>query len=116
MRALARSWAWKLFHLIAMRLLHAPEHSEMNIYIGNLPDATTEEDLSNTFSGYGKVISVSIIRDRHTGKSHGYGFIDMPENHNAVIAVDQLNGQELGGRFIKVTEAWSRTQRSLSSK
>ena len=84
----------------------------MNIYVGNLPHATTESELSDTFSEYGSVTSASIITDRDTGKSRGFGFIEMPDEGDAAKAVQELNGQELGGRALRVNEARPREQRS----
>ena len=74
------------------------------VYVGNLPFRTTEEDLSNLFSQAGAVESVSIITDRDTGRSKGFGFVSMPAE-DADKAIAQLNGAQFGGRALTVNEA-----------
>ncbi len=77
------------------------------LYVGNLPWSTRAEDLAETFSQYGEVINSRIIRDRQTGKSRGFGFVEVAdEDAEAIIAA--LNGKELGGRIITVSEAKAR--------
>ncbi len=74
------------------------------LYVGNLPFQTTEEDLSDIFSQAGNVESVRIITDRDTGRSRGFGFVEMGDE-DADKAIEQLNGTEMGGRPLTVNEA-----------
>lgn len=83
----------------------------MNIYVGNLPYSTTEDDLRSSFSPFGEISSVAIIKDRMTGKAKGFGFVEMPNKDEAEHAINQLNGTELGGRNITVNEARPRPER-----
>jgi len=77
------------------------------LYVGNLPWATREEDLAEAFSQYGEVMNSRIIRDRQTGRSRGFGFVEVAaEDAGAMIAA--LNGKEFGGRVITVSEARDR--------
>ena len=75
------------------------------LYVGNLPDSATEQDLSDKFSAYGTVKSVKLITDRRTGQSRGFGFIEMPSDADAHAAIDSLNGSDYEGRPMKVNEA-----------
>jgi len=75
------------------------------IYVGNLSFRTTESDITQAFSGYGAVESVSIITDRDTGRSKGFGFVEMADHADADKAINALNGTELGGRNLTVNEA-----------
>jgi len=77
----------------------------MNIYVGNLAYAVTREDLQALFSQHGEVSSSSIITDRETGRSKGFGFVEMPQNNQAQTAMNALNGYDLKGRAITVNEA-----------
>jgi RNA recognition motif-containing protein len=77
----------------------------MDIYVGGLSYNATEEDLKQAFEGFGKVESVNIIKDRFTGKSKGFGFVQMPVKEEAQAAIDGLNGKELKGRTISVNKA-----------
>jgi RNA recognition motif-containing protein len=77
----------------------------LNIYVGNISYETTEDDLKNAFSEYGEVASASIIKDRMTGRSKGFGFVEMPSDEDAKKAIDGMNGKEIGGRPLKVNEA-----------
>lgn len=77
----------------------------MNIYVGNLNWQTTEAELQELFEGYGQVSSAAIIKDKYTGQSRGFGFVEMPNDSEARAAIDALNETELGGRSIKVNEA-----------
>jgi cold-inducible RNA-binding protein len=81
------------------------------IYVGNLSYQTTENDLTNLFEQVGQVESVNIITDRDTGRSKGFGFVEMG-NDDADKAIAQFNGAELGGRSITVNEARPREERS----
>lgn len=84
----------------------------MNIYVGNLPHATTDAELREAFEAYGSVSSAAVIKDKFTGDSRGFGFVDMPDNAAAREAVSGLNNQELGGRRLTVNEAKPREERS----
>jgi cold-inducible RNA-binding protein len=75
------------------------------IYVGNLSFQTTENDITQAFSGFGPVESVSIITDRDTGRSKGFGFVQMADHADADKAINALNGTELGGRNLTVNEA-----------
>ncbi len=77
----------------------------MNIYVGNLPHETTESELTDAFAAYGSVNSASIIKDKFTGKSRGFGFVEMPDDSEASDAIKSLGGQEMGGRTLTVNEA-----------
>jgi len=84
----------------------------MNIYVGNLPHATTESELREAFEEYGAVSSAAVIKDKFTGDSRGFGFVEMANDAEAQNALQGLNGQDLGGRTLKVNEARAREQRS----
>ena len=75
------------------------------LYVGSLPYSVTEEELKELFSAHGNVESVRIIMDKFTGKSKGFGFIEMSNADEAAQAIEGLNGKELGGRTLIVTEA-----------
>jgi len=77
----------------------------VNIYAGNLPWELTEQELKTAFEEFGEVDSVTIIKDRFTGKSRGFGFVEMPNKEEADSAVSGLNGKEISGRKIRVNEA-----------
>ncbi len=81
------------------------------IYVGNLPWTATEEDVREFFSEYGDVASVAIIVDRETGRSRGFGFVEM-EDSDADHAIEEANGQPLGGRTLRVNEAQERRRES----
>ena len=84
----------------------------MNIYIGNLSHEITEEDLQNSFSEFGEVVSVKIIKDRYSGRSKGFGFVEMPDRTEANAAIADLNNKELKGKSINVNTAKPRSNRS----
>lgn len=81
------------------------EKELMNIYVGNLSYRTTEDELRRTFEVYGAVSSASIIRDRESGQSKGFGFVEMPSDSEAEAAINGLNDKEVGGRRLKVNQA-----------
>ncbi len=83
----------------------------MNIFVGNLPYGATDSDLRKAFEAYGQVSSASVIVDKFTGKSRGFGFIEMPNAEQAQAAIAGLNDQELHGRPIRVNEAKPREDR-----
>jgi len=80
-----------------------------NLYVGNLSFETTTDDLRKTFEAYGTVSSASVITDRETGRSRGFGFVEMAEGAEA--AIEALNGKDLQGRTITVNEARPRQER-----
>ena len=84
----------------------------MNIYVGNLSYDMTEAELRTAFTAHGEVDSVRIITDRDSGRSKGFGFVEMPNDDEARTAIDALNGTELKGREVKVNEARPRQERS----
>ena len=82
----------------------------MNIYVGNLSYDVTEEDLQKTFELFGKVESIKIIKDMYSGRSKGFGFVEMPDGAEAQKAIDGADGQELKGRTLKVSKARPRSE------
>ena len=76
-----------------------------NIYVGNCSYDLTDEQLRDLFATYGEVDRVSIIRDRETGRSRGFAFVEMSDSAAALAAIEGLNGTELDGRALKVNEA-----------
>ena len=83
----------------------------MNIYVGNLSYQATEEEIRKAFEAFGEVTSVNIIKDRDTGQSKGFGFVEMPDSGKAQEAIEKLNATELAGRNLKVNEARPRNDR-----
>ena len=86
----------------------------MNIYVGNLPRATTEDELRVAFEAFGRVSLDSIIKDKFTGESRGFGFLEMPEKGEAQAAIAAMNGKDFGGRTLTVNEAKPREERPRS--
>jgi cold-inducible RNA-binding protein len=82
----------------------------MNIYVGNLSRDTNEDDLRQAFEPFGNVDSVTILKDKFTNESRGFGFIEMPVQSEAESAIEGMNGKELGGRTLTVNEARPRTE------
>lgn len=76
-----------------------------NLYVGNLSYSITNEDLTELFEQFGTVSSARVISDRETGRSKGFGFVEMPDDAEAQAAIDALNGKENNGRAIAVNEA-----------
>jgi len=83
----------------------------MNIYVGNLSHEVTEEDLQLAFEPFGQVETATIIQDKHSGQSKGFGFVEMASKAEAKSAIDGLNGKELKGKALNVNEARPRTER-----
>lgn len=83
----------------------------MNIYCGNLSYQATDDDLREAFAAYGQVDSAVVIKDKFTGQSRGFGFVEMPVKTEAIAALQALNGTELKGRPLKVNEARPREER-----
>ncbi len=82
----------------------------MNIYVGNLSHEVTEEDLQQAFEAFGQVTSVKVIKDIFSGKSKGFGFIEMPVKAEALSAINGLNSKELKGRAMVINEARPRAE------
>ena len=83
----------------------------MNIYVGNLSYGMSEEELREAFGAFGEVSSVKILMDRETGRSRGFGFVEMPNPAEAEKAIAQLNGKDVGGRALRINEARPKEQR-----
>ena len=81
----------------------------MNIYVGNLSREVTEDDLRQAFEAFGQVESANVIKDKFSGESRGFGFVEMPSKNEAQSAIDGLNGQDLMGRVVNVNEARPKT-------
>jgi RNA recognition motif-containing protein len=86
-----------------------------NIYVGNMNYNTSEDELRDLFEQYGTVESVKIISDRDTGRSKGFGFVEMENAEEADSAISALNSQEVGGRQLRVNEANDRPKRNRDS-
>ena len=83
----------------------------MNIYVGNLSYSLSESELQDAFAEFGEVSSAKILSDRETGRSRGFGFVEMPNQAEGDAAVEQLNGKDVGGRALRVNEARPREER-----
>ena len=81
----------------------------MNIYVGNLSWEVTQEDLKEAFEAHGQVASANLITDKYTGKSRGFGFVEMPVDDEARAAMGALNGTDLKGRELNINEAKPRS-------
>ena len=77
----------------------------MDIYVGNLPWSCNDDDLRDMFQGFGEVEGARVILDRETGRSRGFGFVQMPNNEEANQAIQSLNGQDYNGRPLRVNES-----------
>ena len=82
----------------------------MNIYVGNLLRDVTEDDLREAFEEFGQVASVTLIKDKFSGESRGFGFVEMPAKAEAQSAINGLNGKELKGQTLNVNEARPRSE------
>ncbi len=80
----------------------------MNIYVGNLPFSSTSDDLERLFAQHGQVDSAAVIMDRDTGRSRGFGFVEMANNDEARKAIEELDGHDFDGRRLRVNEAQPR--------
>ena len=85
--------------------------SSMNLYVGNLAFQTTENQLKDLFTQCGEVLSAQIISDRYSGQSRGFGFVEMSNRSEGEKSINELNGQMIDNRQIKVSEAKPRTER-----
>ena len=83
----------------------------MNIYVGNLPFEIDDTELERTFTAYGEVSSARVIQDRESGRSRGFGFVEMSDNGQAEAAIQALNGKDFNGRPLTVNEAKPREDR-----
>ena len=81
------------------------------LYVGNLPYTTTDNDLNELFSPLGAVVSAEVVMDRDSGRSKGFGFVEMANDSDAATAIEKLNGQPFEGRPLTVNEAKPRTGR-----
>ena len=84
----------------------------MNIYVSNLSYDTTEESLQELFAEYGEISSANIIKDRDSGRSRGFGFVEMPNDANAQKAIDELNNSDFEGKTITVNMARPKPERN----
>jgi RNA recognition motif-containing protein len=75
------------------------------LYVGNLTYAVTENEIRDAFSQFGEIASVNVIKDRETGRSKGFGFVEFSDDQAGATAIEQMNGQDLGGRALTVNEA-----------
>ena len=85
---------------------------QKKLYVGGLPYSTTDDQLREAFAAVGEVTEASVVTDRDTGRSRGFGFVEMATEGDAQKAIDSLNGTDLGGRNITVNEAKPREDRS----
>lgn len=87
------------------------QEKQMNIYVGNLSYGVSDNDLQQLFAEHGSVSSAKIIQDRETGRSKGFGFVEMSDDGDAQKAIESLNGQSIDGRNLTVNEARPREER-----
>ncbi len=83
----------------------------MNIYVGNLSYQATDDDLRSAFEAYGQVASAQVIKDKFTGRSRGFGFVEMPSADEGAKAIEGMNNQDIAGRAVRVNEARPREDR-----
>ncbi|MEL6614353.1 MAG: RNA-binding protein [Bacteroidota bacterium] len=83
----------------------------MNIYVANLPYSTSDAELRELFEAHGEVSSATVIKDRETGRSRGFGFVEMPDDAAAKSAIENLHDSPMGGRPLTVNEARPRAER-----
>jgi len=83
----------------------------MNIYVGNLSPDVTEDDLRQAFAPFGQVESANVIKDKFSGESRGFGFVEMPSRTEAQAAITEMNGKDLKGRTLNVNEARPKVER-----
>ena len=84
----------------------------MNIYVGNLSSTVNENDLREAFQAFGEVSKAAVIKDKFSGESRGFGFVEMANREEATKAISMLNGKDLKGRALKVNEAKPKTESS----
>ncbi|MEO1752294.1 MAG: RNA-binding protein [Pseudomonadota bacterium] len=83
----------------------------INIYVGNLSFRTDDAGLRQAFEGFGEIASAKVVMDRETGRSKGFGFVEMPNREAGLAAIKALDGQEIDGRALRVNEARPREER-----
>lgn len=88
----------------------------MNIYVGNLPYSVDRDELREIFAAYGEVAAARIVNDRETGRSKGFGFVEMADDAQARQAIEALNGSDIGGRKAVVNEARPREERPMRDR
>lgn len=96
----------------ARRILKEKESRMKNLFVGNLSFQTTEDELRSLFESFGEVTRAEIVKDRDSGRSRGFGFVEMAEEESAEKAVAALNGKEVQGRAVTVNEARPRPERN----
>jgi RNA recognition motif-containing protein len=84
----------------------------VNIYVGNLSYQATDDDLREAFEQFGQVSSAQVIKDKFTGRSRGFGFVEMPNNDEGQKAIEGVNNQDIAGRAVRVNEARPREDRA----
>jgi RNA recognition motif-containing protein len=99
-------------NFVVQTKFHLTKGVKMNIYVGNLATGVSEDDLRESFKEFGEIESVSIIKDKYSGESKGFAFIEMPNKTEAQAAIDQLDGKDIKGKNIKVNEARPKTDRN----
>jgi RNA recognition motif-containing protein len=97
-----------------LRFVFVERSALKKLYVGNLPFQATGSDLEALFAGYGEVVSTQVVEDRETGRSRGFGFVEMGSDREAEAAIDGLHDQEYGGRRLTVNEARPREARAGS--
>jgi len=103
-------------HIKKIAFINSERASTMNIYVGNLPYNVSDEDLNTLFAEYGEIETAKVIKDRYSGQSKGFGFVEMPSNSEADQAIKGLNGHFFNGRTIKVNPANPGGKKSTSRK
>lgn len=88
----------------------------MNIYVGNLPFDFSDEELRDAFADFGEVSTAQVIRDKMSGQSRGFGFVEMPQRSEAEAAIDALNGRDFKGRSVRINEARPREDRPRNDR
>ena len=83
----------------------------MNIYVGNLSYTATDEDLRSAFEAFGQIASARVIMDKETGRSRGFGFVEMPNDEEGRKAIEAVNNKDIAGRPVRVNEARPREDR-----
>lgn len=96
--------------LLSIVYFSSAKFCNMKIYVGNIAFSSTEDDLKAAFQAFGSVASAAVITDRHTGRSKGFGFVEMENDEEARTAITNLNGKEIGGRRVIVSEARPREE------
>jgi RNA recognition motif-containing protein len=96
---------------VAIHDIYFKKEIRMNIYVGNLAFSITEDELRQAFEAFGKVDTATIIKDKYSGQSKGFGFVEMPSGDEARAAIEGLNGKDLKGRNLNVNEARPRAEK-----